>query len=123
MEDARAEVTLAPIGTPEEFHRELVALATEFAPRRFAICAEHGERWDGAVVAWGMAFPDLALYCLDDDPQVIGRVTGAESALRLLCRSGDQLRLIWIDEPSPGPADSDDPETNHPQRQYSQRTS
>ncbi|NBE83842.1 hypothetical protein [Micromonospora rubida] len=77
----------------------LVDLVTDFAPRRFAICEEYGDRVDGGVFAWGMAFTDGALLC-DDGRASTGRFPNAESALRLFARAGRQLRLIWIDVPS-----------------------
>ncbi|MDG4814584.1 hypothetical protein O7628_03540 [Micromonospora sp. WMMD956] len=87
---------IPPLGTPEEFHRMLVELVEEFAPRRFAICEEHGDRIDGEVVAWGMAFDECALLRCDDQ-SATGHFTSAESALRLFARTGRRLRLIWID--------------------------
>ncbi|MDI5941712.1 MULTISPECIES: hypothetical protein [Micromonospora] len=85
-----------PLGTPDEFHRMLVELVHEFAPRRFAICEEYGDRVDGEVVAWGMAFAEGALLRCDDQTST-GHFTSAESALRLFARTGRRLRLIWID--------------------------
>ncbi|MFG1902064.1 hypothetical protein [Micromonospora carbonacea] len=87
---------IPPLGTPEEFHRMLVELVGEFAPHRFAICEEHGDRVDGEVVAWGMAFAEGALLRCDDQ-SATGHFTSAESALRLFARTGRRLRLIWID--------------------------
>ncbi|MEV4843867.1 hypothetical protein AB0K20_11695 [Micromonospora matsumotoense] len=91
-----SDPVLPPLGTPEEFHQMLVDLANEFAPRRFAIGEEHGDRIDGGILAWGLAFPDRALLCGDQQVPV-GRFATAESALRLLSRTGRRLRLIWID--------------------------
>ncbi|MFG1846250.1 hypothetical protein [Micromonospora carbonacea] len=91
---------IAPLGTPEEFHRMLVELVREFAPHRFAICEEHGDRVDGEVVAWGMAFAEGALLRCDDQ-SATGHFTSAESALRLFARTGRRLRLIWIDARPP----------------------
>ncbi|MEV6798164.1 hypothetical protein AB0M91_07440 [Micromonospora rifamycinica] len=92
----------APLGTPEEFHLMLVDLANEFAPRRFAICEEYGDRLDGGVFAWGVAFQDSALLRRDGRTSA-GHFTDAESALRLFTRTGRRLRLIWIDPPTPTP--------------------
>ncbi|KAB1933773.1 hypothetical protein F8271_24175 [Micromonospora sp. ALFpr18c] len=87
----------APLGTQKEFHLMLVELANAFAPRRFAICEEHGDRIDGRVFAWGLAFEDSALLC-DDEQALTGRFRSPDSAVRLFARSGRRLRLIWIDE-------------------------
>ncbi|MEV6706769.1 hypothetical protein [Micromonospora wenchangensis] len=96
----------APLGTPEEFHLMLVELANEFAPRRFALCEEYGDRLDGAVFAWGLAFPDSALLRHDGRTST-GHFATAESALRLFARTGRRLRLIWIDTPTPTPTPVD----------------
>ncbi|GIJ25421.1 hypothetical protein Vqi01_05830 [Micromonospora qiuiae] len=54
-----------PLGSPEEFHQMLADLVDEFAPRRFAICEEYGDRADGGIFAWGLAFTDGVLACGD----------------------------------------------------------
>ncbi|WP_433343661.1 hypothetical protein [Micromonospora sp. CA-111912] len=88
--------TTEPLGTPEEFQLMLVELVNEFAPRRFAICEEYGDRVDGRVFAWGMSFEDGVLLHSDDRTST-GHFADAEGALRLFSRTGRQLRLIWID--------------------------
>ncbi|WP_320067148.1 hypothetical protein [Micromonospora sp. RTGN7] len=93
MEESR----IAQFGTEEEFQQALVELVNDFAPRRFAICEEHGDRVDGEVFAWGLAFGDGALLC-DDARSLTGRFRDAGSAMRLFARTGRRLRLIWVDE-------------------------
>lgn len=46
--------------TEEEFAREVAELVADEAPRLFALVQEYGERVDGWVIAWGMAFDDHA---------------------------------------------------------------
>ncbi|WP_405099159.1 hypothetical protein [Micromonospora sp. NBC_01412] len=91
------ETTVEQFGTDEEFQQALVELANDFAPRRFAICEEHGDRIDGEVFAWGLAFTEGALVC-DDARSLTGHFRDAGSAVRLFARTGRRLRLIWIDE-------------------------
>jgi hypothetical protein len=91
------QVTFEQFGTDEEFQQALVALVNEFAPRRFAICEEIGDRVDGAVVAWGLAFTDGAVLC-DDARTFTGYFRDTGSAVRLFAGAGRRLRLIWIDE-------------------------
>ncbi|MFK3982020.1 hypothetical protein ACI2K4_16790 [Micromonospora sp. NPDC050397] len=88
-----------PLGTPEEFHQLMTELAADYAPRRFAICEEYGDRVDGRVYAWGVAFEEHAWLQTDDD-SFTGRFANAPSAARMLGRTGRRLRLIWIDRPS-----------------------
>lgn len=91
--------TVRPLGTPEEFHRMMVDLAKEYAPRRFAICEEYGDRFDGAIFGWGLAFPDGVLLC-GDQRTYTGRFPSADSTVRVFSRTGRKLRLVWIDEPA-----------------------
>ncbi|MGW0433792.1 hypothetical protein ACWDV4_14800 [Micromonospora sp. NPDC003197] len=99
------DATPQPLGTPEEFHQMLVDIAVDFAPRRFAICEEYGDRLDGRVFAWGLAFEEQALVS-DVECRFLGRFQAADSAVRLFSRTGRHLRLIWVDEVSSGPAES-----------------
>ena len=46
--------------TEEEFAQEVAELVADEAPRVFALVQEYGERIDGRVIAWGMAFDDHA---------------------------------------------------------------
>ncbi|BCJ61074.1 hypothetical protein [Micromonospora endophytica] len=78
----------------------LVDLVNEFAPRRFAICEEYGDRVDADVFAWGLAFADGALVCGDDRAFTV-QFTNPDSAVRLFSRSGRRLRLLWVDAALP----------------------
>jgi hypothetical protein len=49
-----------PLCDEEEFAAGLEELVADFAPRLFALVEETGERVDGRIVAWGMAFDDRA---------------------------------------------------------------
>jgi hypothetical protein len=88
--------TPQPLGSAEEFHQMLVDLVNDHAPRRFAVCEEHGDRVDGEVFAWGMAFSDSALL-VDDHQSFTGRFADAAGAVRLFSRGGRRMRLVWID--------------------------
>lgn len=97
---------LAPLGTEEEFAAELADLVAGERPRLFALCEEIGDRVDGWVVAWGLAFEDRAEVIGTDDR---GRASceSAETALRMLGRRR-RLRLVWCDPKRPehdGPPD------------------
>lgn len=98
------DLAAQPLGTPEEFHQLLVELARDYAPRRFAICEEYGDRVDGRVAAWGMAFDERAVV-YGDGGDLTGRFRTADSAVRLFSRGGRQQRLVWIDQPPTPEAD------------------
>jgi hypothetical protein len=52
--------TLTPLWDEAEFAEEINALVAEEAPRLFAVVQEYGERADGCIAAWGMAFENYA---------------------------------------------------------------
>jgi hypothetical protein len=99
MDDVMPVPVDTPLGTPEEFHQLMVELATDYAPRRFAVCEEYGDRVDGRVYAWGVAFEER-VWLSADDRSLTGSFVNAENAMRVLRRTGRRLRLIWIDQPS-----------------------
>lgn len=70
------------------------ALVSETAPRLFALFAELGEREDGEVAAWGLAFDDEALVLPVGGGRTLMVFGTAEQAHRRLSRLG-RLRLIW----------------------------
>ncbi|MGH3924912.1 MAG: hypothetical protein ACRDTT_18965, partial [Pseudonocardiaceae bacterium] len=55
-----APVDLEPLCSEEEFAQEVRELVADEAPQVFALVEEYGERVDGRIVAWGMAFDDRA---------------------------------------------------------------
>lgn len=75
--------TLAPLCGEAEFVQEMAELVAEQAPRLFAVVQEYGERADGWVAAWGLAFEDGA------------KVFGVERAQYLSLRSPERaLRMF-----------------------------
>jgi hypothetical protein len=99
-----SEHDLAPLGSEEEFtEEEFAALLSEIVaedkPRLFSLCEEYGDRVDGRVLAWGMAFADRA-NVVGVDGRMSGTFQSPESALRLLSRRR-KLRLLWCDSQPP----------------------
>ncbi|MEV7866042.1 hypothetical protein AB0P17_08050 [Streptomyces sp. NPDC088124] len=86
---------LQPICGREEFTALLRGIVTDTAPRLFAVVQEYGDRVDGRVAAWGMAFEEHA-----DVISVEGhrrtRAASPEQALRAY-RLGTRAvpRLMW----------------------------
>lgn len=79
-----------PTGTPplcgeEEFADLLEQLVADNAPRTFAVVQEYGDRVDGQIAAWGLAF--------DDHVEVVG----TEGGLRMTLGSAERVRraLTW----------------------------
>ena len=92
---------LPPMCGEEEFTRLMSEMVAEEAPRLFALVQEIGDRVDGRIAAWGLAFKDSA--------EVVGVAPGThmslrstESAVRWFSRGEDvQARLVWL-SPLPG---------------------
>ncbi|MDQ3886813.1 MAG: hypothetical protein M3308_07375 [Actinomycetota bacterium] len=47
-----------PLGDEPQFAEILEGMVADFAPRIFAVVQVYGERVDGRIAAWGMAFED-----------------------------------------------------------------
>lgn len=83
-----------PLCGEEEFAQEVHELVADEAPRVFALVEEYGERVDGWIVAWGMAF--------EDHVEVVGmnglrlHTTSAQRAQRAFGRRRT-IRLVWTD--------------------------
>jgi hypothetical protein len=88
--------TLTPLCDEAEFAQEIAELVADEAPRLFAVVQEYGERADGWIAAWGMAFENCA------------KVVGVDRGLHLNLRSPERAvrafshgphitaRLVWI---------------------------
>ncbi|MFB9691052.1 hypothetical protein [Amycolatopsis plumensis] len=102
-----------PAGLPAvcdelEFAAILEEMVADEAPRLFGVVQEYGERVDGRIAAWGLAF--------DDHTEVVsaGRtrqmcLQAPENALRLF-RVGSQIRarLVWFNLDAATPAGDDE---------------
>lgn len=89
------EPTVVTTFSAEEFAQEAAGLVADEAPRLFALLEEVGDREDGWIVAWGMAFPDHAhLVCVNGLTNHMV-VDSAERARRLLSQRAT-IRLVWV---------------------------
>ncbi|HWE89350.1 MAG TPA: hypothetical protein VG317_07790 [Pseudonocardiaceae bacterium] len=96
---------LPPICGEQQFAEIMESIVADFAPRLFAIVQEYGERVDGKIVAWGMAFEDRA------------DVVGVDGGVRMgLDKPEDALpffgfgthiksRLVWVNPDAASPPD------------------
>ncbi|MGH3568502.1 MAG: hypothetical protein ACRDRH_21250 [Pseudonocardia sp.] len=99
---------LTPVCDEPEFAAILEEMVADEAPRLFAVVQEYGDRVDGRIAAWGMAF--------DDHTEVVPVKRGLrmslqapEDALRLFkFGSHIQARLVWFNPDAATPADDDD---------------
>ena len=74
-------------------------MVAELAPRRFAVFQDFGDRVDGRVAAWGMAFDDRA-EIVDANGSTWLSTTTPEKALDHYVRLPEVTsRIIWVDTP------------------------
>jgi hypothetical protein len=96
------EPTAAPLGTEEEFASMLARLATEYAPARFALCAEEPVRVEAEIIAWGVDVGDGVVVC-PLNGELPWRASSAERA-GLLSGWGGPVRVVWVDRTTPDEA-------------------
>lgn len=98
---------MRPICDAETFVALTETMVADLAPRVFAVVEEYGERIDGWIAAWGMAFEDHA--------DVIGveggtrmRLRSAEDALRGF-GFGTHVRpsVVWVNPDAATPPDDE----------------
>lgn len=87
---------MAPMCDEKRFAAILAEMVAEKAPRLFAVVQEYGERVDGRIAAWGMAFDDhVEVSGVDGDVRM--SLSGPERALHVY-RRGSHItpRLVWV---------------------------
>ena len=103
-EEAQQAVELTPLGTEEEFAAMIDEMIAEDVPRVFALVEECGERADGQIIGWGMAFEDHA-ELVGVHGGMRGTFPSAERARRMFARRR-KVRLVWA-TPERSPARSE----------------
>ncbi|MGH2886650.1 MAG: hypothetical protein ACRDPA_28825, partial [Solirubrobacteraceae bacterium] len=89
--------TLTPLYGEAEFAELIAELVAEEAPRLFAVVQEYGERVDGRIAAWGMAFENGA-EVIGVDRGIHVSMQSPERAVRgFTCRPHIMARLVWVD--------------------------
>jgi hypothetical protein len=89
---------IKPLGGEEEFTNLLAEMVADQAPRVFAVVQELGERLDGRIAAWGMAFDEHAAV-VDVRGNIFISTESAEASLRRF-QVGREItpRLIWVEQ-------------------------
>lgn len=95
---------IAPLGDAETFAALMECMVADQAPRLFAVVQEYGERLDGRIAAWGMAFDDHADVVGIGGVQLSTR--SPETALARFVR-GDRItpHLVWVNPDATMPPD------------------
>jgi hypothetical protein len=99
---------LTPLCDEAEFAQEIAELVAEQAPRLFAVVQEYGERADGRIAAWGMAFEDYTDVVRVDRGLHLN-LRSPERAVHLFSRSPHiTAHVVWVNPAAPArPADDD----------------
>ncbi|HET9256814.1 MAG TPA: hypothetical protein VFO16_16670 [Pseudonocardiaceae bacterium] len=95
---------MAPLCGEEEFAAEVAAMVADEAPRLFAVVQEYGERVDGRIAAWGLAFEDHAsIVTVDDRISGVALRAPEHSLRRFSIGTRIRARLVGL---GPHPAES-----------------
>lgn len=92
-----------PVCDEEEFAEIAEELVADYAPRLFGLIAEVGERVDGHLIAWGMAFEDYVDVTMIYQRR-LRRFSSVDSAHRAFSRRG-KVRLVWYNPDAATPSD------------------
>jgi hypothetical protein len=94
-----------PLWDESQFAEILESMVADEAPRLFAIVQEYGNRFDGQIAAWGMAFADRVEVVSMECGLWMSLLT-PESALRPFHHGSDiRARLVWFNPGAATPAE------------------
>jgi hypothetical protein len=92
---------LAPLCAEAEFSELVDELVAEDAPRLFAVLQEYGDRADGRIAAWDMAFEDYVDVVGVDRGSHVRVPTPERATRRYRRRPHVTARVVWV---NPDPA-------------------
>src|SRR5262245_24882806 len=94
IEADHAEPPLPPMCDQAEFDKLMVEMVADETPRLFAVVQELGDRSDGWVAAWGLAFDDHVEILREGG---LLRLRSPDRALWLFSRPSNlTAHLVWI---------------------------
>lgn len=98
----------APLCDEAKFTELVGGMVADDAPRLFAVVQVYGERADGRVAAWGMAFPDHA-EVVSVSGHVRMSLRSPERAARGFVRSPHiTAQVVWVNPDAATPPDEID---------------
>lgn len=99
---------LPPLCGEEQFASMMEGLVADAAPRMFAIVQEYGDRVDGHIAGWGMAFDDH-VEAVSMDGQLRMRLHTLEKVLHGFdVGTHIHARVVWFNPDAATPADDHD---------------
>ncbi|MGB9278772.1 MAG: hypothetical protein WCB57_01595 [Pseudonocardiaceae bacterium] len=99
---------LAPLCGEVEFTELVDEMVADEAPRLFAVVQEYGERVDGRIAAWGMAFEDRTEIVSVDHRMYLNLSSPQRAACLLSHRPHVTARLVWVNPDKASPPDEID---------------
>lgn len=96
MDELDDPATRPPIGSREEFTAIVDSIVADNAPQVFAIVHEYGDRVDGRIVGWGMAFDDRAAVVDVDGGMTISLQTPHNALFYFGYDKHCTPRLVWV---------------------------
>lgn len=84
-----------PLGTEAEFTALIEGMVAEFAPRLFAVVQEYGERLDGRLAAWGLAFDDHVEVLDADGRHYLSLGSVGRAAILYAEPPNVSTRVVW----------------------------
>ncbi|MDQ4034128.1 MAG: hypothetical protein M3332_18545 [Actinomycetota bacterium] len=97
-----------PLGDEPEFAEILEGMVADFAPRVFAVVQVYGERVDGRIAAWGLAFEDHAAVFGMDGRVPMTSQTPEDALPGFAWGRHITTRLVWVNPAAATPADCDE---------------
>lgn len=95
--------TLVPLCDEAEFAELVDGLVADEAPRLFAVVQEYGERVDGRIAAWGLAFEDHAEAIGVDHGLYLSLQTPERAANAFNHHPQITTRLVWVNPDTAAP--------------------
>jgi hypothetical protein len=100
-----------PLCDEAEFAAIIEGLVADEAPQVFAVVQEYGERADGRIAAWGLAFPDKAEVFTVGGGAHFSLPT-PERVLPIFCRAPHvSARIVWFNPDAPMRMTDDEDDT------------
>jgi hypothetical protein len=87
---------LGPFCGETEFNELMDGMVAEEAPRLFAVVQIYGERADGRIAAWGMAFEEGAELVSVDGRVHMSLPSPERAVLRFGLLPNVTARLVWV---------------------------
>ena len=84
-----------PLCDPAEFNELMAGMVTDEAPRLFAVIQEVGDREDGWIAAWGMAFDDHVEVV--DDGACLSLQSPERARWVFGLRPDVTAHVVWVD--------------------------